>query len=180
MRRKIAIFDVLGVRPEDDLTTIRKAWRKKVKAHHPDLAEDKEAAARTLVQVNAAFDRLKDHSPFRERRHKIRRQVRRGPGQAWTPAERAAEAQKRVAAERARAEEAERRKADARARRWAQVARQCKAAESAAASAKRAKARRSNIKKQQAVLIAARDGYDAARRVVAKTAPPAALLRRSH
>lgn len=182
MRRKIAIFDVLGVRPEDDLATIRKAWRNKVKEHHPDVADDKDAAARTLVRVNAAFSDLKTHTPFVERRRKIRRRARRGRERAWTAAERAAAARKRAADDLARAVEAARRKADAeaRARRLAKEALQRRAAERAAALAERSKIRSKLAEAEEAMLLTARDGYDAARRVVAKTAPPAALLRRSH
>lgn len=70
MRRKLSIFDTLGVSTKDDFAAIRKAWRQKVKTLHPDLTEeqDKSAASEALVTVNVAFEALRDHQPFAERR----------------------------------------------------------------------------------------------------------------
>lgn len=63
MRKNRKLFDLLGVSPADDITTIRMAWRAKVRALHPDLAEDKARATRQLAEVNAAFDALQGHVP---------------------------------------------------------------------------------------------------------------------
>lgn len=84
MQRKLSIFDTLGISTSDDQVTIRQAWRRKVKTLHPDLAKDhdKSAASEALVTVNAAFDALRDHKPFADRRTKAPRK------RVWTKAER--------------------------------------------------------------------------------------------
>ena len=56
-------FEVLGVTPADDMPTIRLAWRAKVRALHPDRAENKRRATAELAEVNAAFDALQRHEP---------------------------------------------------------------------------------------------------------------------
>lgn len=56
-------FKTLGVRPSDDMTTIRLAWRAKVRAHHPDHASDPVVATAELAEINAAFDALQGHVP---------------------------------------------------------------------------------------------------------------------
>ncbi|MGR3511282.1 MAG: J domain-containing protein [Paracoccaceae bacterium] len=63
MRKNRKLFDLLGVSPADDMTTIRMAWRAKVRALHPDLAGDKALATERLAEVNAAFDALQGHMP---------------------------------------------------------------------------------------------------------------------
>lgn len=63
MKRTRSPFKILGVSPKDDMTTIRMAWREKVRRLHPDLAEDKVAATADLAEVNAAFDALQGHVP---------------------------------------------------------------------------------------------------------------------
>lgn len=101
MRRKFSIFDTLGVRTSDDLGTIRQAWRHKVKMLHPDLAadQDKPAASEALVTVNAAFEALRDHTPFAERRRSDRR-ASGNRGRVWTKAERQSAALKQAQARR--------------------------------------------------------------------------------
>lgn len=59
-------FAVLGVSPSDEMTTIRMAWRAKVRALHPDQAHDKAAATAKLAEANAAFDALQGHVPKRK------------------------------------------------------------------------------------------------------------------
>ena len=56
-------FDILGVSSADDMTTIRMAWRAKVRLLHPDRARDKVKATAQLAEVNAAFDALQGHVP---------------------------------------------------------------------------------------------------------------------
>ena len=58
MRRPRSPFDILGVSPADDMTTIRLAWRAKVRRLHPDRAPDAARASAELAEVNAAFDAL--------------------------------------------------------------------------------------------------------------------------
>ncbi|MCY4333115.1 MAG: J domain-containing protein [Litoreibacter sp.] len=98
MRRKTSFFDVLGVTPEDDAGKIRQAWRRKVKTLHPDIAKDKDRSGKLLAQVNAAFDELKSHTPFAERRRGDRRKTWRST-RIWSASERA---HKRAVARQAR------------------------------------------------------------------------------
>lgn len=57
MTRLQAAFDLLGIAPDSDAATIKKAWRALVRSYHPDLARsDREAAGRRLAEINAAFD----------------------------------------------------------------------------------------------------------------------------
>ncbi|MCY4179775.1 MAG: J domain-containing protein, partial [Litoreibacter sp.] len=86
MRRKTSFFDVLGVTPEDDACKIRQAWRRKVKTLHPDIAKDKDRSGKLLAQVNAAFDELKSHTPFAERRRGDRRKTWRST-RIWSASE---------------------------------------------------------------------------------------------
>ncbi len=75
-------FEVLGVSPSDDYATIRKTWKKLVKANHPDLrAGEKEAATRRLTALNAAFDRLRNHVPIRQQVPAHRKPARPAPAQ---------------------------------------------------------------------------------------------------
>ena len=66
MRRPRSPFDILGVSPADDMTTIRLAWRAKVRRLHPDRAPDAARASAELAEVNAAFDALQGHGPKRD------------------------------------------------------------------------------------------------------------------
>ena len=70
-------YAVLGVTPEDDFATIRKAWVRLVKENHPDaLGGDIETASRRLARINDAYDSLRWHSPQKLRIHKKREEKR--------------------------------------------------------------------------------------------------------
>ncbi|MEM7670708.1 MAG: J domain-containing protein [Pseudomonadota bacterium] len=57
-------FRLLGVSPDADAVTIRKAWRALVREYHPDqFRGDKEAANRRLAEINAAFDVASSWTP---------------------------------------------------------------------------------------------------------------------
>lgn len=56
-------FEILGVTPADDMTTIRMAWRAKVRVLHPDVAGNTAQATERLAEINAAFDALQGHKP---------------------------------------------------------------------------------------------------------------------
>ena len=59
MTRLQAAFDILGVSPDSDAATVKKAWRALVRTYHPDMARtDREAATRRLAAINAAFDAI--------------------------------------------------------------------------------------------------------------------------
>lgn len=152
-RRKIAIFEVLGVRPEDDLATIKAAWRKKVKQLHPDVAADKAAAGAQLAEINAAYGQLGTHMPFADRRR-----ARRGKSQPTH--KRREEARAQAAADHAHAIKAQRRAAaEAAARQRAQDQARKEAAQRAARQA-----RQTRSKAQRDVIVASLQGYAAARR----------------
>lgn len=58
-------YDVLGVSPEDDLDTIREAWRREVRECHPDRVmargmpeEAVKLAEKRLVAINRAWDEI--------------------------------------------------------------------------------------------------------------------------
>src|SRR5271156_2421388 len=53
-------YEVLGVRRGDSDETIRKAYRKLAKKHHPDLNPGKPEAAERFKSINAANDLLSD------------------------------------------------------------------------------------------------------------------------
>ncbi|MEM6409411.1 MAG: J domain-containing protein [Pseudomonadota bacterium] len=177
MRRTPSLFDLLGVRPEDDAAHIRRAWRKKVKALHPDVAKNQKKSGEQLAQVNAAFDQLKTHTPFAERRRGDRRKTWRST-RIWSPAERA---KKRAAiheterppkqperrAQNCKAEaqqKQQREKAQARARRnAAALDRKEAAARARRAQSKRPVSKRPVSKQDAAAHKAARTGYAQAR-----------------
>jgi curved DNA-binding protein CbpA len=55
------LYDVLGVRPDDDAESLKNAYRKAAKANHPDRhADDPEAAAVRFRQIATAYDILRD------------------------------------------------------------------------------------------------------------------------
>jgi curved DNA-binding protein CbpA len=57
-------FEILGVTPGDDFATIRRAWIRLVKQHHPDLvAGDADDLTRKLTELNEAYDSLSWHNP---------------------------------------------------------------------------------------------------------------------
>jgi hypothetical protein len=55
--------DVLGVRPGASATTIKAAWRRLARAHHPDLTGDDPAASRVatrkMAEINDAYEALR-------------------------------------------------------------------------------------------------------------------------
>ncbi len=56
-RARKSDYDVLGVKPTDDLATVRQAWRKLVRTYHPDAFDgDKSASNEFLARVNAAYE----------------------------------------------------------------------------------------------------------------------------
>lgn len=60
-------YDILGVAPDADYETIKAAYRRAVKAHHPDLHIGSAAAERLAKRINAAHAVLKD--PVRRSRY---------------------------------------------------------------------------------------------------------------
>ncbi len=57
-------FKDLGVDPDADATTIRKAWRALVRTYHPDQVRgDKVAANARLARLNAAYDLVSAWTP---------------------------------------------------------------------------------------------------------------------
>ncbi|SNS33950.1 J domain-containing protein [Antarctobacter heliothermus] len=76
-------YTVLGVTPEDDFATIRKAWVRLVKANHPDaLGGDIDTATRRLSRINDAYDSLRWHNPQKLRIHQAREAQRRQEARA--------------------------------------------------------------------------------------------------
>jgi curved DNA-binding protein CbpA len=81
---------VLGVDPDAGAATIKAAWRRLAREHHPDLTGGDATAARTatrqMAQINAAYEELRDPArrrlaADRERASRARAaQPRRGPG----------------------------------------------------------------------------------------------------
>ncbi|HEY7647109.1 MAG TPA: tetratricopeptide repeat protein [Hyphomicrobiales bacterium] len=60
-------YDILGVAPDADYETIKAAYRRALKAHHPDLHVGSAAAERLAKRINAAHAVLKD--PVRRSRY---------------------------------------------------------------------------------------------------------------
>lgn len=52
------LYDILGVKKTDDATTIKRAYRKKVKENHPDMGGDTEK----FKEINSAYEVLGDES----------------------------------------------------------------------------------------------------------------------
>ena len=150
MKRPRNAFDLLGVTPADDMTTIRMAWRAKVRRLHPDVFRDRVDATERLAEVNAAFDALQGHVPD------AKAVAAREAEAAWI----AEEAEKRAKV-LARLRVKARRRAEKRAR-DAKQARDARAL--AEAKAKAAKAR---LKVDMGTINArAVQGYTQARKVV--------------
>lgn len=62
-------FEILGVSVADDAATIRAAWKRLVKANHPDRCPaDAARLTAKLVELNDAYDKLKNHVPFHSAR----------------------------------------------------------------------------------------------------------------
>ncbi|MBO0764441.1 MAG: tetratricopeptide repeat protein [Hyphomicrobiaceae bacterium] len=68
-------YEVLGVTPDADPKTIRAAFRKAVKRHHPDVNASDAAAEQRLKQAIAAYETLKDarRRAAYDRAHRLRR-----------------------------------------------------------------------------------------------------------
>ncbi|MGP6087307.1 J domain-containing protein [Antarctobacter jejuensis] len=61
-------FEILGVTPTDDFSTIRRAWIKLVKENHPDVVGgDLQELTAKLTRINEAYDSLRWHSPEKVR-----------------------------------------------------------------------------------------------------------------
>src|SRR5215475_16006898 len=54
------LYDVLGIRPDADAETVKRAFRRAVKAHHPDLQGGDEAASERIKLIIAANEILGD------------------------------------------------------------------------------------------------------------------------
>jgi len=54
------LYDLLGVRPDDDAETLKKAFRKAAKASHPDHHSDDPQAAARFRQISEAYEILRD------------------------------------------------------------------------------------------------------------------------
>jgi DnaJ domain len=54
------LYDLLGTRPSDDAETLRAAFRKAAKAHHPDLHAGDAHAAMRFRQIAQAYEILRD------------------------------------------------------------------------------------------------------------------------
>ncbi|MBP0481010.1 J domain-containing protein [Sagittula salina] len=111
-------FQILGVTACDDHATIRAAWKRLVKLCHPDRCPaDAARLNRKLAELNAAYDKLKNHVPVRARPRAADFAAEQAAEQAAIRAKSAQDARasaRAVAAQRAKAEV--RAKADAQAR----------------------------------------------------------------
>lgn len=86
-------YEVLGVDPDAGAATIKAAWRRLAREHHPDLtggdASASRSATRQMAQINAAYEELRDPTrrrlaADRERAARARAaQPRRGPGHGF-------------------------------------------------------------------------------------------------
>lgn len=86
----MSAYKTLGVTPEDDFATIRRAWIRLVKTHHPDVTGgDIEEGTRKLAELNNAYDALRWHNPKKLRIIKEREEkgwrARRRKAQAKEP-----------------------------------------------------------------------------------------------
>lgn len=126
-------FQILGVSVRDDHATIRAAWKRLVKANHPDRCPaDAARLTRRLAELNAAYDKLRNHVPFTAGKPQARDFA----------AEMAAEAARKARAEAAakvQADAAARARAKAEAQAAAEARARRAAAEAAAQAARRAK-----------------------------------------
>lgn len=115
-----AAFRLLGVSPDADRATIRKAWRALVRTYHPDQARgDKVAANRRLAELNAAFDLVIAHQEASgniKAQASARQRNERADTARRQAKARAEEAARRQAEEAAHQRQAERRAAAKHAR----------------------------------------------------------------
>lgn len=65
-RDEMRALDVLGLDPDAEFDTVRKAYRKLAKALHPDVNPDDEAAAAEFQKVQASYDVLKKAEEMRQ------------------------------------------------------------------------------------------------------------------
>lgn len=65
-RDEMRALDILGVDPDADFDTIRKAYRKLAKLYHPDTNPDDTEAAAQFQKVQAAYDVLKKSEEMRQ------------------------------------------------------------------------------------------------------------------
>ncbi|GAA4224731.1 curved DNA-binding protein CbpA [Sagittula marina] len=67
-------FQTLGVTAADDQATIRAAYKRLVRANHPDRCPADAAHLNAkLAELNAAYDKLRHHTPFRRAGRKAER-----------------------------------------------------------------------------------------------------------
>ena len=82
----MSAYKTLGVTPEDDFATIRRAWIRLVKVHHPDVTGgDIEEGTRKLAELNNAYDALRWHNPEKLRIMKEREAQEPREEQGWRP-----------------------------------------------------------------------------------------------
>ena len=150
---RLTPFEVLGVSAADDYATIRKAWKRLVKANHPDQCPaDAARLTKRLQQINDAFEKLRNHVPVK------------GAAKATQTRDFAAEAAREKARKQAQAQaqaaqaQVARAKAQAKAAAEARAARQ---AEQAAQARKRAQAPRFSDAQRAALRTATRAFTDA-------------------
>lgn len=72
-------YEVLGVSPEAAPEEIKKSYRRLVRKYHPDVNQDKKAAARIFIQVTEAYHVLSD--PGRKRSYDLTRAASRQAAQ---------------------------------------------------------------------------------------------------
>ncbi|MEO0380734.1 MAG: J domain-containing protein [Pseudomonadota bacterium] len=102
-------FECLGVSPDADAKIIRAAWKKLVRAYHPDLYKNNQAEGnRRLAELNAAFDLISSWSTEEANAANQAARARQAERMHRTAA------QQRAAAERAAAERKKQAEADAR------------------------------------------------------------------
>ena len=83
-----AAFDLLGVSPDSDPDTVKRAWRALVRSNHPDMGQqDPEAANRRLAEINAAFDAVS--ATIKTERHRRRAEATERARKCAEAAERA-------------------------------------------------------------------------------------------
>ncbi|WP_425071059.1 J domain-containing protein [Sagittula sp. S175] len=164
-------FEILGVSVADDAATIRAAWKRLVKANHPDRCPaDAARLTAKLVELNDAYDKLKNHVPFHGARPAApdfsaaaaQAEAARAAAHAQAHARAHAQAQAEAKAKARADAESARRKAEADAR---AVAKARAAAAEAARRAAEIAARKANplSAKQRAALATANRAFANAR-----------------
>jgi hypothetical protein len=80
-------YTVLGVAPDASAATIKAAWRRLAREHHPDLAADamdRRAATRRMAEINAAYNELRGAAGPTLGRARAEGQAARGAGATGT------------------------------------------------------------------------------------------------